>query len=155
MCKINKDRNLAVSVGNTKGFASQLAIGIHTVPHISLCIICPCVCLCQRMCPSCLFVWRCDNAEPHEAASLSVVAPCSWPSLEEVNWGQLESMGKGIRSPNTLLSSLGFCPDARHLKSARDYGKEREVRAVCIVAFSAPRKKKRKSKGRWWWVIGK
>lgn len=57
---------------------------------------------------------------PREAACLSVVAPCSWPTLGEVNLGQLESMGKGIRSPNTLLSSLGFCPDARHLKSARD-----------------------------------
>lgn len=78
------------------------------------------------MCPSVfifrvpLFVWRRDNAEPREAACFSVVAPCSWPTLAEVNWGQLESMGKGIRSPNTLLSGLGFCPNARHLKSARD-----------------------------------
>lgn len=63
---------------------------------------------------------RVITLSPCEAACLSVVVPCSWPTLGEVNLGQLESMGKGIRSSNTLLSSLGFCPDARHLKSARD-----------------------------------
>lgn len=81
--------------------------------------MCPSVCMC--VCVSlCLSVWQHAKAESHEAACLSVVVPCSWPTLGEVNWGQLESMGKGIRSPNTLLSSLGFCPNARHLKSARD-----------------------------------
>lgn len=91
-----------------------------------------CVCVCVSLCPYCqlmhlsmhhfcLSVWHRDNAEPltKPLASL-IVAPCSWPTLGEVNWGQFESLGKGIRPPNMLLSSLGFCSDARHLKSARD-----------------------------------
>lgn len=45
----------------------------------------PSVCMCQRMCHSCLSVGTRDNTEPREAACLSVVAPCSWPTLGEVN----------------------------------------------------------------------
>lgn len=48
--------------------------------HLSTC---PSVRIFQCMC--CPSVWQRDNAEPCEAACLSVVAPCSWPTLGEVN----------------------------------------------------------------------
>lgn len=79
MQAINCDSELMAHVCTFKSACCMcVSTVVELTHHLSMCPSVWIFCAPQ-------FVWRCDNAEPREAACFSVVAPCSWPTLAEVN----------------------------------------------------------------------